>query len=95
MPELKEENRSFPRRLSLLKLKIILSVILFLGGVILLTRGGGWSLILGFPAAQVGLIFIIFNFDELSASRFRNVIDNLETQKQVQATGKQKHPPED
>ncbi len=45
---------------------IILSLILFLGGIWILTlRIPGWSLFLGLPAAQIGIIFLIFTFDEI------------------------------
>jgi len=40
--------------------------VLFAGGITLLAlRIPGWSLFLGLPAVQVGIVFLIFTFDEL------------------------------
>lgn len=45
----------------------ILSLVLFLGGIGLLAlRVPFWSLFLGLPATQIGIIFIILAFDQLS-----------------------------
>ncbi|KKQ93022.1 MAG: hypothetical protein UT20_C0058G0004 [Candidatus Levybacteria bacterium GW2011_GWA1_39_11] len=41
---------------------------LFIGGiVILLFFGGFWGYILGIPAVQIGIVFIIFTFEKLSS----------------------------
>ncbi|MFH0864332.1 MAG: hypothetical protein V1858_04580 [Candidatus Gottesmanbacteria bacterium] len=45
----------------------IISLGLFLGGIILLViRIPFWSLLLGLPSVQIGIILIIFAFDRLS-----------------------------
>ncbi|AKM83142.1 hypothetical protein A2422_03825 [Candidatus Woesebacteria bacterium RIFOXYC1_FULL_31_51] len=47
--------------------RYIAPMILFAGGVWLLSlRIPGWSMILGLPAIQIGIIFVIFNFDNSS-----------------------------
>lgn len=47
--------------------KVIASLGLFLGGIILLAlRIPFWSLFLGLPSIQIGIVFIIFAFDKLS-----------------------------
>jgi hypothetical protein len=44
--------------------KYLAPMILFIGGVWLLSlRLSGWSLLLGLPAIQIGIIFIILSFD--------------------------------
>ncbi|HUS60008.1 MAG TPA: hypothetical protein VMX76_01350 [Nevskiaceae bacterium] len=49
---------------------LLLSFGLFAGGIALLAlRIPGWSLILGLPAVQVGIIFLIFTFDEIARSK--------------------------
>jgi hypothetical protein len=49
---------------------IFLSLSLFAGGIALLAlRIPGWSLILGLPAVQIGLIFLIFTFDEIARNK--------------------------
>jgi hypothetical protein len=67
MPEL---TSSFKQLFSNLITKtipaIVLSLVLFFGGVWLLAlRIPGWSLFLGLPAVQIGIIFLIFTFDEV------------------------------
>lgn len=48
-------------------LSIIISLCLFIGGIIILgLRIPGWSLFLGLPAIQVGAILLIFSFDNLA-----------------------------
>lgn len=50
--------------------RLLLSLALFGGGVILLSlRIPGWSVILGLPAVQIGIVFIIFTFDEVAQDR--------------------------
>ena len=49
---------------------IILALTLFLGGILLLSLNlPGWSLILGLPAVQIGIIFLIFSFDEIAREK--------------------------
>jgi hypothetical protein len=46
---------------------IVLSLSLFAGGIFLLAlRISGWSLILGLPAVQIGIVFLIFTFDDVA-----------------------------
>jgi len=46
---------------------LFLSLILFSGGIALLAlRIPGWSLFLGLPAVQVGIVFLIFTFDKIA-----------------------------
>lgn len=50
--------------------RLIISLTLFIGGIIILSlRISGWGLFLGLPATQVGLIFLIFTFDEIAKRR--------------------------
>lgn len=63
-----ENNYNYPQNSFLTSLKsigsLILSLVLFLGGIWLLSlRLPGWSFFLGLPAIQIGLIFMIFTFD--------------------------------
>lgn len=45
---------------------IVVSLFLFIGGIIILIADiSGWSLILGVPATQIGIIFSIFTFDRI------------------------------
>jgi hypothetical protein len=47
--------------------KILISLALFSGGIgLLLLKIPGWSLFLGLPATQIGIIFLIFSFDDLA-----------------------------
>jgi hypothetical protein len=49
---------------------IFLSLSLFVGGIALLAiRIPGWSLILGLPAVQIGLVFLIFTFDDIARNK--------------------------
>lgn len=49
---------------------LAVSLVLLLGGVWLLAlRIPGWSLIFGLPAVQIGIIFLIFTFDEIVRTR--------------------------
>ena len=46
---------------------VLVSLTLFIGGLILLSlRIPGWSLFLGLPSIQVGIIFLIFSLDQLA-----------------------------
>ncbi len=57
--------------------QFLLAVILFLGGIwVLSLRIPGWSLILGLPSVQVGLIFMIFTFDKLAHDALDNYLNN-------------------
>jgi hypothetical protein len=50
---------------------IFLSLSLFIGGIVILfLKLPGWSIILGIPAVQIGLIFLIFSFDEIARKRY-------------------------
>lgn len=50
--------------------RILISLVLFAGGIALLAlRIPGWSLILGLPAVQIGIIFLIFTFDEVARGK--------------------------
>lgn len=56
---------------------LFLSLGLFLGGIALLAlRIPGWSLFLGLPATQLGIILLIFSFDKIARSQVGP--DNLE-----------------
>jgi hypothetical protein len=45
-------------------LTFIISLAIFIGGIYILTlRIPVWSLLLGFPAAQIGMVALIFTFD--------------------------------
>lgn len=47
-------------------MRFVAAIVLFIGGiVILILRIPFWSLILGIPAVQIGLILIIFTFDAM------------------------------
>lgn len=49
---------------------LILASTLFVGGIILLALHlPGWSIFLGLPAVQIGLIFIIFSFDNTTKKK--------------------------
>lgn len=42
------------------------AIILFIGGIfILVLRIPFWSLVLGIPSIQIGIVFIIFTFDDI------------------------------
>ncbi len=61
------------------KLKLFLLVFvslgLFIGGIILLAlRYPFWSLILGLPSIQIGIILLILTFDRLSQEEVENEI---------------------
>ncbi len=50
--------------------QLVLSSLLFIGGIVLLSlKIPGWSLIIGLPAVQFGLIFMIFNYDRAANKR--------------------------
>lgn len=50
--------------------QLIVSLILFLGGIVILgLRIPGWSLFLGLPSIQIGLIFTIFTLDDLARNK--------------------------
>lgn len=47
--------------------QLLISSSLFVGGLILLfLRIPGWSLIIGLPAVQIGLVFLIFSYDRFT-----------------------------
>jgi hypothetical protein len=48
-------------------LSAIVAAIMFIGGIILLfSNVPFWSLVLGIPATQIGIIFLIFSYERLS-----------------------------
>jgi len=50
--------------------RLFLCLTLFAGGIIILAlRIPGWSLFLGLPATQIGLIFLIFSFDDFARQK--------------------------
>ena len=54
---------------------LLLSLVLFAGGTwLLISRIPGWSLFLGIPATQAGIILLIFTFDEINKKK--NLPDN-------------------
>lgn len=54
------------------------SLILFLGGLFLLAlRIPVWSLLLGLPSVQIGIILIIFSFDRLSREEVEEELESL------------------
>lgn len=49
---------------------LILSLTLFIGGIwLLISKIPDWSLFLGIPATQVGIILLIFTFDEINKKK--------------------------
>lgn len=53
-----------------LAVQLFLSLVLFVGGIVLLAlRIPGWSLFLGLPAVQIGIVLLIFTFDEIARYR--------------------------
>lgn len=63
-----------------LVLLTIVSVLLFLGGIILLLAHlSVWSYILGIPATQIGIVFLILTFEKLSS---RSLDDDLKEKAQ-------------
>lgn len=49
---------------------ILLSLVLFGGGIALLAlRIPGWSLFLGLPSVQIGIVLLIFTFDNLARTK--------------------------
>lgn len=58
----------------------VTALTLFIGGiVILLFFGGFWGYLLGIPAVQIGIIFIIFTFEKLSSE---SMDDDIARQKE-------------
>lgn len=48
----------------------MISASLFIGGIVLLfLRIPGWSLIVGLPAVQIGLVFLIFSYDRMASKK--------------------------
>jgi hypothetical protein len=46
--------------------ELLISALLFLGGVLLLRSSiPGWNLLFGLPATQIGLVFLILTFDQI------------------------------
>ena len=50
---------------------VFLSLVFFAGGIVLLlSRLPGWSLFLGLPATQIGIILLILTFDDIARKKF-------------------------
>jgi hypothetical protein len=69
--ELEEEN--FKSRVLVVEFlthkapRLLVSLVLFLGGIgILFLRVPGWSLLLGIPSIQAGIVLLIFAFEEVA-----------------------------
>ena len=59
-------------------LTIIVSLGLFLGGIVLLVlQVPFWSLFLGLPSIQIGIVFIIFAFDAISREEVGKELRNV------------------
>lgn len=59
-------------------LSVLVSIVLFVGGIVLLIlRLPFWSLFLGLPATQIGLILLIFSFDRLSQEEIEEELRNF------------------
>lgn len=62
-------------------LAAIISLGLFLGGIILiLSPVGFWSYFLGIPAIQIGIVFIIFTFEKLSSDAIEEELASQKVQ---------------
>lgn len=62
----KHPNKTPVNQLGQTVFAFIISICLFLGGIaILALRIPGWSLILGLPSIQIGIVFSIFSFDKI------------------------------
>jgi len=56
---------------------LILAILLFAGGIVLLfLKIPGWSLFLGLPAVQIGLVLLIFTFESINRKRSSQTIEN-------------------
>ena len=52
-------------------LMTLVSLVLFIGGILLLISGiKFWSLFLGIPATQTGIVFLILAFEKLTKDTF-------------------------
>jgi len=50
--------------------RIIIPIIMFIGGIIILSLHlPGWSIILGLPVSMFGIVFIIYTYDEVILER--------------------------
>lgn len=59
-------------------LSVVTSLSLFLGGIFLLTlRIPVWSLLLGLPSVQIGIVLIIFTFDRLSREEIKEELESI------------------
>lgn len=59
-------------------LSVIISLSLFLGGIFLLAlRIPVWSLLLGLPSVQIGIVLIIFTFDRLSREEVEEELESI------------------
>jgi len=65
-------------------LSTVISLTLFVGGIILLlSQISFWSLFLGIAATQIGIVFLIFSYEKLSRNYVNNAfqthIEDIET----------------
>lgn len=59
-------------------LSFVISLVLFAGGLVLfLSRSSFWSLFLGIPAVQIGIVFLIFTYDRLSKDELDDEMNDL------------------
>lgn len=53
-----------------LVLKTVVPIFILIGGIALLTlRIAGWSIIFGLPMVVIGVVFLIYTYDEIVSSR--------------------------
>ena len=59
--------------------RIIIPIIMFIGGIIILSLHlPGWSIILGLPVSMFGIVFIIYTYDEVITKNVVNKEKYLE-----------------
>ena len=55
----------------------ILSLGLLAGGLVLLTsKIAGWSIIFGLPMVVIGVIFLVYSYDECVSGKFKHDTDS-------------------
>lgn len=65
-------------------LSVIISLSLFLGGIFLLSlRIPVWSLLLGLPSVQIGIVLIIFTFDRLSREEVEEELESIKEDRRL------------
>lgn len=61
-----------------LMLSFVIAIALFGGGLILfLSKNSFWSLFLGIPAVQIGIVLLIFTYDRLSKDELDDEMNDL------------------